>query len=428
MAQTAAVIALNATSAADEYILNEKSEFRPVIRQHTHFSKFHRVTKLPGTTFVGQTVEVILDPKQLGDLMTNVYLALTIPALPTGYSYTEFIGRAIIEHIEFRIGEQIVEKITDDWYIIRDQLFLDADEKLALYKAVNNGQVPGSTVTATTAFEVMIPLELFFCRRHSHGLRSRQRIEKPPLPLCAVTNQKISFKFFFRPQTWFTNYTTTIEFVNPRLITEEIMLTPEERLYYRSTPFRAIINVTKNDAVTKYQNGQPTQYFTADFPVTMMAWFVRNKNYTFVGSNTYYASRYAFGYTTKYLLATTPITFFDGTTNKYIDVLQSSDIYLNGKNIMGTFATGPFYQFKQPMDHGLSVPSKSLYVYCFGKSPKEYNQGGYMNFKNINAQTSKIVMTFIPGYSPNLEADYNISLYYYGYAVLQIAGGKAVMV
>jgi len=426
MAQSAAVIALNATSKTDEYLFKKDSEFRPFTRQHSHFSQFHRVTKLPGTKFIGQTVEVILNPKQSGDLMTNAYLALTMPALPTGYAYTEFIGRAIIEHIEFRIGDQVVEKITDDWYIIRDQLLLDADEKLAIYKCINNGQVPGSTVNATSAFEVMVPLELFFCRRHSHGLKARQRLETPPLPLCAVLNQRISIKFFFRPQTWFTGYTTPIEFINPRLITEEIMLTKEERLYYQTTPFRSVINITKNDAVTNYQNGQPTHYFTADFPVTMMVWFVRNKEYNKPNSN--YNVRYSFGYTSTYLKAATPMSLFDGTTSNYIDVLESSDIYLNGRNIMGTFATGPFYQLKQPMEHGLSIPSKSLYTYCFGKSPKEYNQGGYLNFKNINSQTSKIVMTFIPSYSPNIQANYEISLYYYGYAVLQIAGGKATLI
>jgi hypothetical protein len=428
MAQSAAVIALNATSGTDEYIFKKDSEFRPLIRQHSDFSQFHRVTKLPGTKFIGQTVEVILEPKELGDLMTNVYLALTMPALPTGYSYTEFIGRAIIEQVEFRIGQQIIEKITDDWYIIRDQILLDADEKLAMYRCINNGQVPGNPVTATSPFEVMIPLELFFCRRHSHGIKARQRLETPSLPLCAVLNQKISIKFFFRPQTWFTNYTTPIEFQNPRLITEEIMLTKKERLYYQTTRLQTIVNISKNDSVTNYQNGQPTHYFTADFPVTMMVWFVRNTTFTNVSSNGYYASRYTFGYTTKYITSTTPVVFFDGTTNNYIDVLESSDIYLNNRNIMGTFATGPFYQFKQPMDHGLSVPSKSLYTYCFGKSPKEYNQGGYLNFKNINSQTSKIVMTFIPGYSPNIQANYRISLYYYGYTVLQFADGKAKII
>ena len=425
MAQSAAVIALNATSGTDEYLLKKDGEFRPLIRQHSDFSQFHRVTKLPGTKFIGQTVEVILNPKELGDLMTNAYLALTMPALPTGYSYTEFIGRAIIEVVEFRIGEQVVERILDDWYIIRDQLLLDADEKLAIYKCLNNGQVPGSPVTAATAFEIMVPLELFFCRRHSHGIKARQRLETPPLPLCAVLNQKISIKFFFRPQTWFTSYSAPIEFQNPRLITEEIILTKEERLYYQTNPLKTVINITKNDAVTNYQGGQPTHYFTADFPVTMMVWFVRNNDFT---SKTNYAFRYSFGYTTKYIATTTPIVFFDGTTNNYIDVLQSSDIYLNGRNIMGTFATGSFYQFKEPMEHGLSVPSKSLYTYCFGKSPKEYNQGGYLNFKNINSQTSKIVMTFIPGYSPDIQANYRINLFYYGYAVLQIAGGMATLI
>jgi hypothetical protein len=48
MAQSAAVIALSATSKTDEYIFKKDSEFRPLIRQHSDFSQFHRVTKLPG--------------------------------------------------------------------------------------------------------------------------------------------------------------------------------------------------------------------------------------------------------------------------------------------------------------------------------------------------------------------------------------------
>jgi hypothetical protein len=373
-------------------------------------------------------VETILDPKQLGDLMTNAYLALTMPALPTGYNYTEFIGRAIIEHVEFRIGEQVVEYIKDDWYIIHDQLLLDADEKLAMYKVINNGQTPGSPLSAASPFDLMIPLELFFCRRHSHGIKARQRLETPPLPLCAILNQRISIKFFFRPQLWFTNYSTPIEFVNPRLITEEIMLSKEERLYYQGTPFRSVINVSKNDAVTNYQNGKPTHYFTADFPVTMMVWFVRDANYESVSTNAYYASRYAYGYTTDYITITTPVTFFDGTTNKCIDVLESTDIFINGRNLMGPFATGVFYQYKQPMDNGLSIPSKSMYTYCWGKSPKEYNQGGYLNFENIDSKTSKIVLSFYQQYSPNIQANYKINLFYYGYRVLSIANGRATLI
>lgn len=428
MAQSAAVTALSATSATDQYIFKKESEFRPSVRQHTHFTKFHRVTKLPGTKFIGRTVEVIIDPKQSGDLMTNAYLALTMPALPTGFAYTEFIGRAIIEHIEFRIGEQIVEKITDDWYIIRDQIFLDADEKLALYKCVNNGQAPGSPVSATSAFEIMVPLELFFCRRHSHGTSVSQNIETPSMPLCAVLNQRISIKFFFRPQTWFTNYTTPIEFQNTRLITEEILLTDEERIYYRLNRQTIVINKVFNEAVTSYKEGKPEQNFSCDFPVIMMSWFIRNNTYENSTDNTYYASRYNYGYTTKYFQTSSNVNFFDGTTFKYIDALQFSDIYINNRNIMGTFATGPFYQFKQPMDHGLSLPVKSLYVYCFGKSPKEYNQGGYLDFSKLNSTTSKIVMTFNPEYAPNIQSNFKISIFYYGYKVLEIANGSAKLI
>ena len=44
----------------------------------------------------------------------------------------------------------VYESITDDWYVIRDQLFLDADEKFGMYKLVSNGTPEGSNVVATS--------------------------------------------------------------------------------------------------------------------------------------------------------------------------------------------------------------------------------------------------------------------------------------
>ena len=432
MAQTAAVIGLSATGPQDQYIFDEKKNpLRPSIRQYTHFTKFHRTTYPQVSQFVGQTVEFLFKPKELGDLWHNAYLALTLPQLPQvsgqSYGWSPQIGRAIIEHIEFRIGNQVIEKIDDYWYTVRDQLFLDADSKLALYQVTNGGQNETVSCPSSQPVDLMIPLELFFCRRHTFTDARRDLLERPPLPVCAL-KEFISIKFFFRPQNWFTNYPQPIEFTNVRLVTEEILLTDEERLYYQGTPFRSVINVSKNDAVTNYQNGKPTHYFTADFPVTMMVWFVRDANYESVSTNAYYASRYAYGYTTDYITITTPVTFFDGTTNKCIDVLESTDIFINGRNLMGPFATGVFYQYKQPMDNGLSIPSKSMYTYCWGKSPKEYNQGGYLNFENIDSKTSKIVLSFYQQYSPNIQANYKINLFYYGYRVLSIANGRATLI
>ena len=516
MAQTAAVMGLNATGPQDKYLFDEKNNpLRPNIRQYTHFTKFHRTTYPNVQQFVGQTVEFVLKPKELGDLVHNMYLGLTLPQLPqiggnfttfnintivgngttatvttitnhklitgqqvtiaggyylvsgttiaispyngltvtatvtgtttftfasasavtasvgtgtvvtTAYTWTPQIGRAIIDHIEFRIGPNIIENIDDNWYVLRDQLFLDADEKLAMYQATNGGYNETQSCPATQAVDLMIPLDLFFCRRHSFIDRNRELVERPPLPVCAL-NEFISIKFFFRPQSWFTNYPNPIEFSNVRLVTEEILLTKEERLYYETTPQTLIINRSYNNPTITYSNGLATQYFSVDFPVTMMCWFIRNKGYEAQTSNS--TARYNFGYYSPYATATGPLVYFNGMTVNYIDTIDNSQIFLNGRDITGTFGTGPFYQYKQPMDHELTTPTNSIYTYCFGNTPKDYNQGGYLNFEKIDSQASKINIKFKSDYVTAIGQSYNLYIYYYGYQVLQIRGGRSSLV
>lgn len=516
MAQSAAIIGLSATGPQDKYLFDDNAKtWRPNIRQHTHFTKFHRTTYPQVSQFVGQVVEFVFKPKELGDLWHNAYLALTLPQLPqiggnsgtfdivsiigngttatvttfsnhnlvigqqviitggyynvtgntigispytgltvtvnvtgiktftfasastvtastgtgtvvtTAYTWTPQIGRAIIEHIEFRIGPNIIENIDDNWYVVRDQLFLDADEKLAMYQATNGGYNETQSCPSTQVVDLMIPLDLFFCRRHSFIDRNRELVERPPLPVCAL-NEFISIKFFFRPQSWFTNYPNPIDFSNVRMVTEEIFLTKDERMYYETVPQTLVINRAYSNPTVTYSNGVATQYFSANFPVTMMCWFIRNKGYESQTSNS--ALRYNFGYYSPYATATGPLVYFNGMTVNYIDTIDNSQIFLNGRDITGTFGTGPFFQYKQAIDHELTAPTNSIYLYCFGNTPKDYNQGGYLNFKNIDSKGSKINIKFKSDYVTAIGQSYNLYIYYYGYQVLQIRGGRTSLV
>jgi len=411
MAQSAAVLGLSAVGPQDEYIIDPKKTNKPEIQQHTHFTKFTRTTYPAVTKFIGQTVDFVLNPKQMGDMLLNATLAVTLPALPSRTNltpiWTPMIGRALIEHIELRIGNTIVEKIDDYWYMIHDQLFLDADKKIVLYNLLNGGNNEQTSAPTTVPLNIMIPLHLFF--------------ENSPLPVCSL-KENIAIKIFFRPQSWFTNFTDPIELSSLTLITEESIVTQEERLYYYSNPQRFVIQRVMNNPVLPYNNGIVSQNLTADFAVTMMTWFV-------VPQTTTVATRYSFGYTQS--SSTNTLTFSyagAGTTINYVDQLLKSQIYINNRDITGLFGTGPFYRFKQTMDHYLTVPINNLYVYCFGNSPKKLNQGGYMDFSKLEAQTTKINLNFNPAVISNINTPFNFYLYYYGYQVLSISNGYVSLV
>jgi hypothetical protein len=432
---TGALTALAAIGAQEKYMYGGESLWMPKIIQHTPFAitqRFLLPLKSGNEKFLKSTRTFTVDihPRESGDLLSNMYLSVSLPALPAGYDYTPLVGRAIIKKAEFLIDGQPIETLTDDWYILRDQLFLDADEKLAMYQATSLGQSESNVVPATDVVKMMIPLDFFFCRRHSDRKIGREKLEKPFFPLCAILKQTVTIRFTFHDSTWITNAPADasgqpIDIINPKVLIEEITLSPRERIYYQSRELNYKVNRVWAEAGQPYSKGKSTMNLTANFPVSMITWFVRNQNYENEQNAAYYKSRYQYGYSTDYIPAAVPVTFFNGVTINFLDIIQSATLYLNNQNVLSNFPGALYYSYKQALDHGLSVPTKSIYMYCFGDNPKEYNQEGYVDFSKLNSQTTHLDLIFDPILSPQIEKSYTMYLYYYGYVPLQISGGYA---
>jgi hypothetical protein len=416
-AGTGALTAMAAIGAQEPYMFGGQSKWLPgSLKQHTAFAVTQRLS-LPLSNiggYLGKTVQVDIFPREGGDLLTNMYLQC---ALPAG-TYTELVGRALIDKVEFLVDGITYESITDDWYIIRDQLFLDADEKLGMYQAISGGVPEGTNVVAADQLGLIIPLEFFFCQRYTHG----EKRTRPYFPLCALTLSTISVRFTFNTQKWITNTAATIDIIQPKLLIEEVTLTPDERMYFRSRPFTYKVPRVWKEATQDYNQGLVRMNLTANFPVTMMVWFVRNKQYETQDAR-YFESRYSLGYTTQYIQAATPVTFFNGVGLKYVDTIEYATLYLNNQNVLSNFPGGLYYTFKQSVDHGLSVPTKNIYMYCFSERPAEYNQGGALDFSTLNAQTTHLDIKFQDAYAPQIASDFSLNLFYYGYATLHIEGG-----
>ena len=421
-AGTGAISALAAVGAQDRYMYGGESKWTPQIRQHTPFVISQRLT-IPLASiggYLGNTVQLNIFPRERGDLISNMYLKCSLPALPEGYYYTELTGRAIIQKAEFLVDGETYESITDDWYVINDQLALDADEKLGMYQLISNGTPENTNVTATSQLSLIIPLEFFFCRRYTHMRENK----KPYFPMCALTNSTITVRFTFNKASWITNAPISVDLIKPQLLLEEITLSPEERMFYRSQPLKLRVPRVWKEASQTFSNGIARLNLTADFNVSMMVWFIRNKAYENENSS-YYSSRYSYGYTTNYIVAATPVTFFNGVELKYIDTIDYATMYLNNNNVLSNFPGGLYYTFKQAIDHQLSVPTKSLYMYCFSEKPLQYNHdGGSLNFSKLNSQTTHLDIKFLEQYAPQIQSDYSLNLYYYGYVNIEIGNGR----
>lgn len=420
------LLALFAIGPQEDYLLTQdfsKSQWSPSYKRYTNSVMYQRVIPFPPANpfYQNQTIQLELLPTELGHLLSNMYLKVTMPALATGYQYSPQLGRALIKQVDLLVNETVVETLYDDWYIVRDQLFLDADEQTGMFQAVG-----GSNINSQVTTDYIIPLEFFFCRRKSHADSGNERLRRPYFPLCAMWNQKLYVRFTFHPNTWWCNVAAphTTDLVLPKLVTEEILLENAEKLYYTNTPLRYIVNRVKKESTLTFSAGNPQLQLTASFPVQTLAWFFRNKNYEDTTSGLYSDSRYNYGYTTQYIQTGIQLQFPSGNSN-YIDVINNAKITLNNVDILSTFQGSLYYTFKQPLEHGLSIPSKNIYTYSFGLTPKEYNQGGYLNFSKLNSRTTTLTLVFNPTYASQITQGYNLYMFYYGYTLLEFQGGFA---
>jgi hypothetical protein len=210
----------------------------------------------------------------------------------------------------------------------------------------------------------------------------------------------------------------------PNLITEEILLENAEKMYYQNTPLKYIVNRVQKESTLTFTSANPILQLTANYPVQLLAWFFRNKNYEKVSDGRYYYNRYSYGYSTQYIQTGIQLQFPSGTS-RFVDVINNAKITLNNVDILSTFQGSLYYSFKQPLEHYLSIPSNNIYTYSFGLTPKEYNQGGYLNFAKLNSQTTYIQLNFNQSYTNQITSGYNLYLFYYGYSLLQFQGGFA---
>lgn len=423
---TGSLLGLFAIGPQEDYLLTQDfstSQWNPSFKRYTNSVMYQRVIPFPppNPSYQNQTIQLELLPTELGHLLSNMYLKVTMPALATGYQYSPELGRSLIKQVDLLVNETVVETLYDDWYIVRDQLFLDADEQTGMFQAVG-----GSNINSQVASDYIIPLEFFFCRRKSHANGGSERLRRPYFPLCAMWNQRLYVRFTFHPNTWWCNVAAphTTDLVLPKLVTEEILLENSEKLYYMNTPLKYVVNRVKKESTLTFSAGNPQLQLTASFPVQTIAWFFRNKNYEDTTSGNYSDSRYNYGYTTKYIQTGIQLQFPSGPSN-YIDVIDNAKITLNNVDILSTFQGSLYYTFKQPLEHGLSIPSKNIYTYSFGLTPKEYNQGGYLNFSKLNSQTTTLTLVFNPSYASQITQGYNLYLFYYGYTLLEFQGGYA---
>ena len=283
-------VSLHAIGKQDTYLLTDdidKSIFNYNIKRHSNFTKFHRTTIVnrsptsPTWPF-NETIKVTFNPQNMGDLLSNMYIYLKLPALASGENYSDQIGRHLIKSVTMRVDETEVEKIYDDWMVIYDELYLESSEKVA-NRFVVNRMLAFDSSSKNAAYaglesEVVIPIPFFFSRKYSSDEYVTNEPNRPYFPLCAIHKQKIEFEFEFHPQGFFTTAQNTLTLDNFKIITEEFTIDPSERLYLKNRPYTMITDVVRRHPTIETTPGVDIirTNLVPNNRVKSMHWFLRN--------------------------------------------------------------------------------------------------------------------------------------------------------
>ena len=443
----AAILALNAIGQQDTYLLRndpEQSLFKYEAKQHSNFTKFHKSTSVsrPSTETdtsswpFGNTIKVSLNPQNMGDLLSNMYIQCTFPAVQSNSNIADQLGRHVIESVTMTVDEIEVDKYHDDWGIIYDELYLDASEKRTKRYTLNRNQADDTSHLNDYSLnryqsEIMIPIPMFFSRKYEGDEYDSNSPNRPYFPTCAIHKQKLGLEIKFRPITFFTNnIQNVVQLSLPtfNIITEELTVSQPERTFLMTTKQTFITDVVKKHPTVETVIGENSVklQLVPNIPVKTLNWFLRKTIYedeNISGSPTdslgsgdalvrtrAFTNRFNFSSASSYSIANS----FSSA------VLESAKIYVNGQDLPNIPAPDHnYYKYVVPSNCRLSRPDRNIYTYAFSMNPINVEPSGSLDFSKLNSDRTLLDINLKTG----LSDTYTLHLYYLGYQTFVFDGG-----
>lgn len=438
---TGSIVSLNAIGKQDTYLLEDDpihSFFKYEPKKHANFTKFHKSLNVnkPSSSSTswpfGETIKVMYNPRNMGDLLANMYVTFELPALSGSDSYyADQIGRHIFKSVTMRVDETVVEKFHGDWGIIYDELYLDESEKRTKRYTLNRNNAedtslsPDNQILAQNKSRVYIPIPLLFSRKYESDEYETNKPNRPYFPTCAIHKQKLQFEFEFHKQTFFTNETDNITINSFDIVTEEITLEPIERSYIANKRHVLVTDIVKKhptlDIPVGIQNAKLE--LVPKTPVKTLNWFFRQtafENEDIVTGGTtllanVFANRYNFSSNVEYSV----------NNEFYNPPMSSAKIFVNGEDVPNIQDSDhKYFKYVVPFSSRLSRPLRNIYTYAFSMNPINVEPSGMLDFSQLQPNRTVLDINMKVG----LSSDYTLHLYYVGYQTFIFENGIMTLV
>jgi hypothetical protein len=317
---------------------------------------------------------VIVLPRS-GDLITEMYLKVFLPANLRVREVEESLGTLIIDHVEIYIGSTLIERIYGEFIAMKYDIEVPQGKQAALTGLIGKG-----TQVAAASYTIPLPFSLL----------------QKGIPLCAF-KEPVTFRIITnRTGTFTIPPVDIVEPVPSFLHVEYTYLGQKEIDYIRKTPQIHIVE----------------QVQLAEFAAPLGALNVRcNLNFSNIVKELFFViqNETALGYD---FLA-------DNTSN--VQQIENLQFFFNStERISSEVGTPLFLRVIQGLEFHTRVPGYYFYMYSFSLDPESKKPSGGVNMSRIQNQILKLNL------NPSSSARV-IRVYAVNYNFLKVQDGSATI-
>jgi hypothetical protein len=394
--------------------------FKVVYRRHTNFSVESIQQTFNGAANFGRKVTCTI--ARNGDLITRMYLQLTLPQLADGERWCNKVGLALVKQVDIEIGGQRIDRHYGDWMHIWNELSLPFDKKMGYNEMIGHsilgiqedGDYSGGQGAEPTT--LYIPLEFWFCR--NAGLA---------LPLISLQYHEVKVNVEFRELSEVSHWANPIEnvysLVDASLWCDYVYLDTDERRRFAQVSHEYLIEQLQVVEHSVPANSSSSRIdLTFNHPVKELVWVVQKDGMINGDGSVEYDSdplkNLWFNYASVFeqgVYSPFPIESYE--EGHWRNNCTSAKLQLNGHDRFAE-RKGSYFNLVQPFQHHTCVPlSKGINVYSFALSPEEHQPSGTCNFSRID----NAILTV--GHSNIGNATAKVRIYAVNYNVLRIQSG-----
>jgi hypothetical protein len=381
------------------------SFFKVVYRRHTNFSMESIEQSFNGTAKPGNRVTCTISRN--GDLVSNIWLEVTLDDPPVGHKYINSIGHALIEYVELEIGGQLIDKHYGEWLDIWSELTLPEEKRNGFKEMIGRRDIGSNSDLESN--ELYIPLQFFFCRNPGlalplialqyhevkliiqfrkatdlvHFLEVKEQLEitvgdiiifTPTTQSITNTSTTNHTNVYIAPQPAGKARLPSNNFVSTKLFVDYIYLDIEERQRFVQMSHEYLIEQLQHTGPDSLKSDQVDINF--NHPVKELIWVVRGSNNDLLD--------FGQSSTTMYPSGSMLANYVDiGYSNTQSDQFTYAKLQLNGHDRF-TKRKASYFRLVQPYQHHTRVPNKHIYCYSFAINPESHQPSGTCNFSRLD--------------------------------------------